>query len=102
VFVVKAHHCVEVEAREDVAVADDDAFVDALGREAHRAGRAEGFVFDRVAHDDVAEPVVALAVGREVLVERVGQVPHREHDLVDAVRREPRELTLEVGLIGDR
>ena len=35
-------------------------------------------------------------------VERVGQVAHRQHDLVDAVRGEPGELTLEERLVRDR
>ena len=59
VLVVEAHHRVEIEVGEDVAVADDDALVDALGREADRAGGAERLVLDRVAQDDVAEHVVA-------------------------------------------
>ena len=35
-------------------------------------------------------------------MERVGQVAHRQHDLVDAVRGEPRELAFEVRLVRDR
>jgi len=38
----------------------------------------------------------------EVRVERVGQVAHREDDLVDTVRREPRDLAFEMRLVRDR
>ena len=37
----------------------------------------------------------------EVRLERVGEVPEREHDLVDAVGRQPRELTVEERFVGD-
>ena len=38
----------------------------------------------------------------EVRVERVGEVAHREHDLVDTVVGEPDELALEERLVRDR
>ncbi len=73
-----------------------------FGREADGARGAERFVLDRVAQHDVAELVVAVAVGLEVPVERVGEISHRQHDLVDAVRGEPGELAFEVRLVRDR
>ena len=91
----------EVEAGEHVAVAHDEALVDAVGREADRAGGAERLVLDRVAQPHAAERVVARLVA-EVRVERVGEVAHREHDLVDAVIGEPHELALEERLVRDR
>ncbi len=102
VLVVEVHHRIEVEAGEHVAVADDDAFVDPLGREAHRTRGAERFLLDRISQDDVTELVVTGAVGLEVPVERVGEIAHRQHDLVDTMRCQPRELTFQVRLIGDR
>ena len=36
------------------------------------------------------------------VLERVGEIPEREHDLVDAVVREPGELALEERLVRDR
>ena len=77
-----ATSCAEVEVGEHVAVADEQALVDALGREADAAGGAERLVLDDEAELDVAEPVVG-----EVLRERVGEVAERQHDLVDAVAR---------------
>ena len=72
----------EIESGEHVAVADDEALVDArvLGGEADAAGGAERLVLDRVAQLHVAE-----ATAREVRDERVGEVAQRQHDLVDAV-----------------
>ena len=67
------------------------------GGEADRAGGAERLVLDRVAQLQVAEATLG-----EVRLERVGQVAEREHDLVDAVAREPGELALEERLVGDR
>ena len=86
-LVVEPHHRGEIEVGEHVAVADDEALVDPVGREADRAGGAERLVLDRVAQRDVAEHVVADTSSScaEVRVERVGQVAHRQHDLVDAV-----------------
>ena len=101
-LVVEAHHRAEVEVGEHVAVADDEPLVDPFGREPDRAGGAERLVLDGVADLDVAEDVLAGAVVREVRVERVRQVAHREHDLVDAVPGEPPELALEERLVRDR
>ena len=56
-----------------------------------------GLGSDRVRQADTA----AATVG-EVGLDRVGQVADREHDLVDAVRLEPRELAFEERLVGDR
>ena len=72
-----------------------------VGREADRARGAERLVLDRVAQPHAAERVLAGLVA-EVLVERVGEVAHREHDLVDAVLGEPDELALEERLVRDR
>ena len=87
----------EVEGGEHVAVAHDEALVEPLGGEADRAGGTERVVLHRVAQHEVAE----AALG-EVRLERVGQVAERQHDLVDAVARQPRELALEERLVGDR
>ena len=99
-LVVELHHRVEIEAREHVAVAYDEALVDTGGGEPDRAGSSERFVLDRIVESHVAERVVAGVVA-EVRVERVGEVAHREHDLVDAVIGEPHELALEERLVHD-
>ena len=75
----------EIERGEHVAVAHDEPLVEALGREADRAGGAERVVLDRVAQRQVAEATVG-----EVRLERVGQVAERQHHLVDAVTRRAR------------
>ena len=54
-LVVERDQRAEVEVGEHVAVAHDEALVDALGREADRAGGAERLVLDRVAQRQVAE-----------------------------------------------
>ena len=87
----------EVEGGEHVAVAHEDAILDAFGGEADTARGPERIGLDRVAQLHVTE-----ATARELLRERVGQVPHREHDFVDAVLREPPQLPLEERLVGDR
>ena len=53
-------------------------------------GGAEWLVLDDEPELHVAEPVVG-----EVLRERVGEVAERQHDLVDTVRAEPRELAFD-------
>ena len=103
VLVVEAHHRVEIEAGEHVAVAHDDALVDARrprsgSRRRSRAARPR----PRSATTMSPNTSWPEPSWREVLVERVGQVAHRQHDLVDAVRREPRELAFEVRLVRDR
>ena len=50
-LVVERTIALEVETGEHVAVADDEALVDAVGREADRARGAERLVLDRVAQD---------------------------------------------------
>src|SRR5947207_3247181 len=100
-LIVKAHHRVEIETREHVAVAHDDPLFDSFRRESDRTCGSERFLLDDIAQDDVAEHVVARLVGGEVPVERVRQVAHRQHDLVDAVRRQPGELPFQVRLIRD-
>ena len=87
----------EIEVGEHVAVAHDQALVDALGREADAARGPERLVLD-----DEAQLHVAVALVGEVLGERVGQVAEREHRLVDAVRREPVELALHERDVRDR
>ena len=92
-----ATNAAEVEVGEHVTVADDQALVDALGREADPARGAERLVFD-----DEAQLHVAVALVGEVAGERVGQVPEREHRFVDAVDREPVELAFDERDVRDR
>ena len=94
---VERHERVEVEVGEHVPVAHEHPLVDALGREPDAAGGAERLVLD-----DEAELDVPQAVVREVLLEGLGQVAERQHDLVDAVRAEPRQLPFEERDVGDR
>ena len=97
VLVVERDHRAEVERREDVAVAHDEALVDPVGRVLDRTRGAERLVLDLVVQAHAAE----AAVGKCAL-ERVGAVAERQHDLVDAVRREPLQLAFEERLVRDR
>ena len=94
---MEREHGAEVELGEHVAVAHHEALVDAVGGEANTARGTEWLLLDRIAQPHVAEPVV-----REVLADRVGEIAHREDDLVDAVCRQPRELPLEERHVRDR
>ena len=95
---VEGDHLGEVERGEHVAVADDEALVDAgdLGGVADAAGGPQRLVLHRVPELEIAEAAV-----REARRERVGEVPERQHDLVDAVPVEPAELALEERLVRD-
>ena len=102
-LVVEAHHRAEIEIREHVAVAHDEALVDAFGRETDRARGAERLVLDRVAQRDVLRTRPGRS-GRDAkwAWNASGRYPIDKHDLVDPVSGEPRQLALEVRLVRDR
>ncbi len=94
---MKGHEGAQIEIGQHVAVAHHESLVDALGREPDSAGSAERLVFDHEPQLHVAEPLVA-----EVVEERVGEIPERQHRLVDPVLGQPVQLPLDERDVDDR